>query len=253
MLVKGKTAVITGAASGIGRTTAETYAEQGANVVVADVDREGGKKTVEGIEEAGGDATFVETDVSVAADVESMILTALETFGGIDVLFNNAGIEGPLCEFDSYEEDAFDRVVSINLKGVFLGMKYGTQAMLEDGGGAIINTSSVAADAGVIGRGAYAGTKSGVNGMTRVGAIEYATDNIRVNAVLPGIIETPMHERAADQKPADRLSRYAVSESMPGKGGPEDIANAVLFLGSDLAKRITGVTLPVDGGLLQQP
>jgi NAD(P)-dependent dehydrogenase (short-subunit alcohol dehydrogenase family) len=253
MLVENKVAIITGAASGIGEATAELYGEHGASVVVADVDEDGGRGTVDVIESAGGEATFVSTDVSKAADIQQVIETAVDEYGGLDVIFNNAGIEGPLSQFEDYDEEALDTIVDVNLKGVFYGIKYGIQAMLADDGGSIVSTSSIAAEAGVLGRSGYAATKAGVNGMSRSAAMEYAEDGIRVNTVLPGIVETPMHHRAADQKPPDRITRFDVSESMPGKGQPEDLANAVLFLGSDLSSRITGVQLPVDGGFLVQP
>lgn len=252
MLVKDKVAVITGAASGIGRETAETYGEHGAKVVVADVDEDGGNETVQHIIDDGGEATFVRTDVSQSSDVQEMIEVAVTEYGGLDVLFNNAGIEGPLSVLGEYDEEAFDQVVDVNLKGVFLGIKYGIQAMLADGGGSIISTSSIAAESGVPGRSGYSATKAGLIGMSRAAAIEYAEDGIRVNSVLPGIVETPMHHRAADQKP-DRVDRFDVSEPTPGNSQPDDIANAVLFLGSDYATRITGVSLPVDGGFLVQP
>jgi len=253
MLVEDKVSIITGGASGIGEQTAKTYGEHGAKVVVADVDVEGGEATVDDIVSAGGDATFVETDVSSAAAVRNMIGTAVEEYGGLDVLYNNAGIEGPLAEVAEYDEEALDTIIDVNLKGVFYGMKYGIQAMLADGGGSIVSTASIASEAGILGRGAYAATKAGINGISRSAAMEYAEEGVRVNTVLPGIVETPMHHRAAEQKPADRLSRFEVSEPMPGNGQPEDIANAVLFLGSDLSSRITGVQLPVDGGFLVQP
>lgn len=253
MLVESEVAVVTGGASGIGAATASRYAEHGASVVVADIDENGGRATADAIVDSGGEATFVATDVTQASDVRRVIETAVETYGGLDVLFNNAGIEGPLSAFESYDEAAFDRVVAVNLKGVFLGIKYGVQAMLADGGGSIINTSSITADSGIVGRCAYSGTKAGINGLTRVAATEYAADGIRVNSVLPGIVETPMYHRSAQQWATDASPEYELSEAMPGTGQPEDVANAVLFLGSDLASRITGVTLPVDGGFLQKP
>lgn len=253
MLVEDTVAVITGAASGIGAATAKRYAEHGALVVVADVDANGGRDTVADILASGGEAVFVETDVSRADDVEGMLETAVEEYGGLDVLANNAGIEGPLVAFEDYDEESFDDVVSVNFRGVFLGTKYGIRAMLDHGGGSIINTSSITAGAGIPGRGGYSGTKAGITGLTRAAAIEYADENIRVNAVLPGIVETPMHHRSADQRSASDDPKYEISEPMPGNTQPEEVADAVLFLGSDLASRITGVELPVDGGFLQQP
>jgi NAD(P)-dependent dehydrogenase (short-subunit alcohol dehydrogenase family) len=252
MLVENKVAVITGGASGIGRATAERYAAEGASVVVADVDEEGGERTVAGITDAGGDATFVPTDVSQASDIREMIATAVAEYGDLDVLFNNAGIEGPLDWFENYDDDAFDRVVATNLRGVFLGTKYGIDAMLDSGGGAIINTSSIVSRSGIRGRSGYAGTKAGINGLTRTVAVEYADQGIRVNSVLPGIVETPMVQRSAADD-SDIRDGYDLAEPMPGKTQPEEVANAVLFLGSSLASRITGIELPVDGGFLQQP
>jgi NAD(P)-dependent dehydrogenase (short-subunit alcohol dehydrogenase family) len=252
MLVENKVAVITGGASGIGRATAERYAAEGASVVVADVDEERGERTVTEITDVGGEATFVPTDVSQAADVREMITTAVSEYGDLDVLFNNAGIEGPLDWFENYDDDAFDRVVATNLRGVFFGTKYGIDAMLNSGGGAIINTSSIVSRSGVRGRSGYAGTKAGINGLTRTAAVEYADKSIRVNSVLPGIVETPMVRRSVADDSNVR-DGYDLSEPMPGKTQPEEVANAVLFLGSSLASRITGIELPVDGGFLQQP
>lgn len=253
MLVEGEVAVITGGASGIGEATAKRYAEHGARVVVADVDEAGGRGTVDDIVDGGGEATFVPTNVSRGDDVREMIDAAIETYGGLNVLFNNAGIEGPLVEFENYDEDAFDDVVSVNFKGVFLGTKYGVRAMLDHGGGAIVNTSSITAGTGIPGRSGYSGTKAGITGLTRAAAIEYADEGIRVNAVLPGIVETPMYRRSAAQRSTNDDPKYEISEPMPGNTQPEEVADAVLFLGSDLAARITGVELPVDGGFLQQP
>jgi NAD(P)-dependent dehydrogenase (short-subunit alcohol dehydrogenase family) len=227
MLVADRVAVLAGAASGIGRATAKRYADHGASVVV-DVDEDGGEETVASITESGGEATFVSTDVSQTADVQRMIETAVEGYGGIDALCNNAGIEGPLAWFEDYDDEAFEQVVATNLRGVFLGTKYGVQAMLADGGGSIVNTSSIVSQSGIRGRSGYAGTKAGINGLTRTAAVEYADRGIRVNSVLPGIVETPMNRRSA------------ATES--------DVRD-----GSDLASRVTGIELIVDGGFLQQP
>lgn len=252
MLVENKIAVITGGASGIGEATAKTYAEHGASVVVADIDEEGAKKTVNDIVVDGGEATFVRTDVAEEENVKRMIEFTVEEYGGLDVLFNNAGTEGALANFAEYEAEDFDHVVDVNLRGTFYGMKYGIQAMLADGGGSIISTSSVASATGIIGRAGYSASKAGINGMTRAAAMEYAEDGIRVNVILPGIVATSMQDRVAVQRP-DTTDRYEISEAMPGRAKPKEIANAVLFLGSDLASRITGVTLPVEGGFLLQP
>lgn len=251
MLVENKTAIVTGGASGIGRATAKRYGEHGAAVVVADVAAEAGTQTVREIVDSGGEATFVETDVTDPDGVQTMIETAVETYGSLDVLFNNAGIEGEVRNTAEEAETTFDEVVAVNQKGVFLGMKYGIQAMLADGGGSIINTASVAAEVGAPGRVSYAGSKAAVNGMTRVAAVEYAAENIRVNAVLPGVVDTPMIERSSrDRGDADDIHD---AEAMSGLTDPAEVANVVLFLGSDLATRVTGSQVPVDGGFLASP
>lgn len=253
MLVENKIAVITGGASGIGEATAELYADHGAKVVVADIDREGGEGTVESIVSDGGEATFVQADVSEATDVRNAIEVTVEEYGGLDVLFNNAGILGLRSGFEEFGEDAFDSVVDVNLKGVFHGLKYGIQALLADGGGSIVNTSSVAANVGFPGRCAYCATKAGINGMSRSAAIEFAEEGIRVNTVLPGIVETSMHHQAAEQTAESSRTNLELSEPMPGTETPTDVAEAVLFLGSDHSSRITGAELPVDGGILARP
>lgn len=184
--------------------------------------------------------------------MERLIETAVAEYGGLDVLFNNAGIEGVLADFADYESADFDRVIDVNLRGAFYGMKYGIQAMQADGGGSIINTSSVASVTGIMGRAGYTASKAGINGMTRAAAMEYAEDGIRVNAILPGIVGTSMQDRVAVQRPDDS-DRYAIAEAMPGRADPEELADAALFLGSELSSRITGVSLPVEGGFLIQP
>jgi NAD(P)-dependent dehydrogenase (short-subunit alcohol dehydrogenase family) len=248
MLLEDTVSIITGGASGMGAASAELFASHGASVVVADVDLDGGRETVEAVEAAGGEATFVETDVSRAPAVRQMIETAVGNYGGLDVLYNNAGIEGSLDETAEEDETVFDDVLATNLRGVFLGMKYGIQAMLADGGGSIINTASVAAAVGVPGRVSYSGAKSGVVGMTRVAAVQYASEDIRVNAILPGIVDTPMIQRTAEARGGDADIHEA--EEMTGVTDPSEVAKVAVFLGSDLSSRVTGIQVPVDGGLL---
>lgn len=249
-LVDNQVAVITGAASGIGRTTAKTFAEHGASVVVADLD-ESGTETVDAITDAGGEATFVKTDVSDPADAQAMIETAVEEYGGLDVLFNNAAIEGPVAQLHEYDDEAFEQVIDVNLKGVWYGIKYGIQAMLEDGGGSIISASSIGGEVAVPQYSGYGAAKAAVGQLTKYAAIEYAEDGIRANAVAPGIVRTEMIERTIEEHP-EMEAQFEETEPMPGLADPQEIANAVLFLGSDLSSRVTGVTLPVEGGYLAQ-
>ena len=250
-LVDGKVAVITGAASGIGRTTAGTFADHGASVVVADVDVEGGEGTVEAIEDAGGEATFVETDVSDPSDAEAMVDAAVDEYGGLDVLYNNAAIEGPVSRLHEYDDDAFERVLDVNLKGVWYGMKYGIAAMLEDGGGSIVSTSSIGGEVAVPQYSGYGAAKAAIAQLTRYAAIEYVEEGVRANAVAPGIVATEMIRRSIEDHP-ELEEQFLNTEPMPGLADPEEIANAVLFLASDLSSRVTGVTLPVEGGYLAQ-
>ncbi|AHF99131.1 short-chain dehydrogenase [Halostagnicola larsenii XH-48] len=250
-LVENDTAIITGAASGIGRTTAKTFANHGASVVVADVDEDGGADTVAAITENGGDATFVRTDVSDPTSVQETIETAVDEYGGLDVLFNNAAIEGPVARLEEYDDDAFEQVIDVNLKGVWYGMKYGIEAMLADDGGSIISASSIGGEVAVPQYSGYGAAKAAVGQLTKYAAIEYAEDGIRANAVAPGIVRTEMIERTIDEHP-EMEEQFQNTEPMPGLADPEEIANAVLFLGSNLSSRVTGVTLPVEGGYLAQ-
>ncbi len=250
-LVDGKSAIITGSAQGIGEATALRYAEEGADVVVADVLVEGGEETVAQIEEMGGNAVFVETDVSQAADIQNMITTCIEEFGSIDVLFNNAGIDGPIEPIVEYDEEGFDEVIDVNLKGVWLGLKYGVEAMLEDGGGSIISTSSIGGQVAVPEYSGYGATKAGVSLITKSAALEYATEGIRANAIAPGLVKTPMVENIM-QEDEEMAEQFRNMEPMGGLADPEEIANSVLFLGSDLSSRVTGHTLAVEGGFLSQ-
>lgn len=252
MVVQDKVAVITGAASGIGRETAKRYAENGASVVAGDVDTEGGEETISIVTDVGGEGVFVETDVTDPADVQELIETAVEEYNTIDVLFNNAGVEGALAEMAEWDVDDIEPIIDVNLKGVFYGMRYGIEAMLATGGGSIVNTSSVGARAGINGRSMYCATKAGVSALTRAGATEYAKDGIRVNSVLPGTTDTPMIRRSDQERDTERLELTG-SDAMEGRGQPGHVADAVLFLGSEMSERVTGVELPVDGGFLASP
>ncbi|MCI0810925.1 MAG: SDR family oxidoreductase [Chloroflexi bacterium] len=249
----GKTALVTGGGSGIGRATSLAYAQEGARVVVADVNVEGGEETVQLIKEAGGEAILVHADVAKPEDTQAMVAQAVEAFGSLDCAFNNAGISGGTdrrLTADYLEED-WDRVVGINLKGVWLCMKAEIPQMLKQGGGAIVNTASVAGLVAITGTVAYIAAKHGVTGLTKAAALEYAKSGIRVNAVCPGYIQTPMvqgifvenegfEERVASRHPIGRL------------GEPSEIAAAVIWLSSDAASFVTGHNMPVDGGYVAQ-
>lgn len=252
-LLENKSAIITGAASGIGETSAKMFAEEGASVVVADVDVENGRETATDIQEAGGEATFVETDVSDEADAAEMVETAVETYGGLDVLFNNAGIEGPVVKTADHTLEEFERVVDVNLKGTWLGTKYGIEAMLEDGGGSIISTSSIGSERTIPEYAAYGASKSGINQLMRVVAIEYIEDDIRANAIAPGLVRTEMIERVLEDTDEDLMEALDIYEPMPPRiAETEDIADAAVFLASERSERITGTLLPVEGGYFSE-
>jgi NAD(P)-dependent dehydrogenase (short-subunit alcohol dehydrogenase family) len=245
----GRVALVTGAASGIGRASARAFADDGARVVVADVAAEQARETVDLIEAAGGEAIYVPADVSRRGDVERLIAATIETFGRLDCAHNNAGIEGNApagTEFHDYPDEQWDRVLSINLKGVWLCMQLEIAQMLAQGGGAIVNTASIAGLVGGFG-GAYSAAKHGVVGLTKVAALEYATRGIRVNAVCPGGIRTPMLERVFARRPQTE-QQFVAGEPVGRLGTPEEIAAAVVWLSSDAASFLTGVALPVDGG-----
>jgi NAD(P)-dependent dehydrogenase (short-subunit alcohol dehydrogenase family) len=243
--LKNKVAIITGGGSGIGRASCLLFAREGAKVVVADYVPDGGNETVRQIKAAGGEASFVLTDVSKSLDVQNMIAATVKTYGRVDILFNNAGIEGPSAKLGNYKEEDWDRVIAIDLTAVYLGMKYVLAEMLKQGGGVIISTASVAGLVGFPGSGAYAAAKAGVINMTRMVALEYADKNIRVNCICPGIIETPMVERVVGSRPKDRIVK---AEPIGRLGRAEDIANAALFLASDESSFATGAPFIIDGG-----
>jgi NAD(P)-dependent dehydrogenase (short-subunit alcohol dehydrogenase family) len=245
----GKVALITGAASGIGRVAAELFAAEGARVVIADVADGDGAAAADHITAGGGEAGYVHADVSDAGDAEAMIRFAVETFGGLHVLYNNAGILPPddAGTLDT-PEDTWDRVMAVNLKGVWLGCKHGIPALLESGGGVIVNVSSLVALMGsAVPQIAYTASKGGVLAMTRELAVEYARRGIRANVLCPGPIETPlMAQLMSDPQWA---ARRLVHIPMGRPGQADEIARAALFLASDDSSFMTGATLVVDGGI----
>jgi len=243
----GKVALVTGGASGIGRACAQLFAKEGASVVVSDVAVEGGQQTVRLIEEDGGEASFVEADVSKAAQVEALVGRTVETYGRLDYAFNNAGIEGRMATNTAdYPEEDWDRVIAINLKGVWLCMKHEIPQMLSQSGGSIVNNSSVEGLVGLQGTSAYAASKHGVVGLTKTAALEYAQSGIRVNAVCPGLIRTPMVERYS-RGDAEIEAQFAVVEPVGRMGTPEEVAEAVVWLCSKAASFVTGHAMAVDG------
>jgi NAD(P)-dependent dehydrogenase (short-subunit alcohol dehydrogenase family) len=249
MELEGKVALVTGGTSGIGRDTAVLFAKAGAKVVVAGRRGLEGEETVELIRAAGGDGLFVKTDVSKATEVEALVQKTVERFGRLDVAFNNAGIEGVFAPIIRQSEEDWDRTIAINLKGVWLSLKYEIRQMLKQGGGgAIVNMASIIGLVGSAGVAAYSASKHGVIGLTKTAALENAKSGIRINAVCPGFTETPMADRTL-RAPAVR--QYVLSCHPIGRlGRPAEIAEAVVWMCSDRASFMTGQSLVLDGGFL---
>jgi NAD(P)-dependent dehydrogenase (short-subunit alcohol dehydrogenase family) len=249
MQLQDKVAIITGAATGIGRATALLFAKEGASVVVADINEDDAQRTVADIEDKGGSARFVQTDVSEAEDVQALMERSAEEMGGIDVIVNNAGAQrsGAVTEF---EESEWDLLMRVNPRSCFLGAKYGVPYLRERGGGSIVNVSSLAGLKGGPGMTAYSASKGAIIAFTRALAEELAPDNIRANSVCPGWIDTPFNEPAIEFMGGRAQQEEMVQQTVPLKrqGTPEEIAPGILYLASDASSYVTGQELVIDGG-----
>ena len=246
MRLQDKIAIVTGGGGGIGRATAIRFADEGARVVVSDIHAESGEETVEQVRKMGGDAIFVKTDTANEGEMKALVEECEQHYGGLDILFNNAGVSNEEVKLADMSVDEWDRVLSINLRGVFLGMKFSIPLMEKSNGGAIVNTSSLLGFKGKKYMAPYNASKGGVITLTKNAALEYGSKNIRVNAVCPGVIDTnivtPWKE---DERKWPIISK---ANALKRIGQPEEIANAVLFLVSDEASYVTGTSLLVDGG-----
>jgi NAD(P)-dependent dehydrogenase (short-subunit alcohol dehydrogenase family) len=246
-MLKGRVAIVTGAGSGIGREIALKLAAAQAKVIVSDVDQKGGSETARAIAAAGGSASFFTADVASPTDNEALVAEAVQRFGGLHIAVNNAGVGGPSASVGEYPIDGWDKVIAINLSGVFYGMRHQLPAIVSAGGGAIVNIASILGQVGFPSSAAYVAAKHGVVGLTRNAAIEYATKGVRVNSVGPAFIKTPMIEKSLDTAAIQAL----VGLHPIGRlGEAAEVAELVLWLCSDKASYVTGSYYPVDGGYL---
>jgi NAD(P)-dependent dehydrogenase (short-subunit alcohol dehydrogenase family) len=247
----GKVALVTGGSSGIGRACAIAFAREGAKVVICDRNLEKGEETVKLVREAGSDGLFIQTDVAQEADVKAMVEDTITTFNRLDYACNNAGIEQFVTPITEQTAETFDQIMNINVKGVWLGIKYQIPQMLKNGGGAIVNISSTAGLVGFPGLAIYSASKHAVLGLTKCAALEYAKSGIRVNAICPGAIQTEMIERFAEVNP-EMVEQIKQIHPIGRFGKPEEIADAVVWLCSDKASFMTGHSLAIDGGFVVQ-
>ena len=250
MILNNKVSIITGGATGIGKATVETFAKEGAKVIFCDINKKQGLLNQKKFNSMGLDTFFIQADVSNEADVKKMINFVVKKFNKIDTLFNNAGIEQPVTPSHKVDVKIFDKIISINLKGVFLCSKYALPIMMKKKSGAIVNNSSISAFANVGGNIGYASSKGGVMSLTRVLAVEYAKYNIRVNAVCPGVIDTPMNERNLKRavNKSQLKKKWKTVTPLGRIASPYELAQTVLFLSSNMSSFVTGVGLLVDGG-----
>jgi len=247
--ISGKVALVTGGGSGIGRSAALIYAREGAKVVVSDVDEQGGAESVRLIEEQGGEALFVKANVANPSEVEQMVRATVDHFGALHFACNNAGIAGPSAMIGEYPIDGWDRVIAINLSGVFYGMRYQIPEMLKAGGGVIVNMASILGTVGFAQSSAYVAAKHGVIGLTKTAALEYSAQGIRVSAVCPAFIHTPL----IDKNLSPEMQDFLVTKHAIGRlGEPDEVGELVVWLCSDAASFIMGSPILVDGGYIAQ-
>lgn len=256
-MLDGKIAIVTGAGSGLGEAISVLFAKNGATVVLADLDVKGAERVLRQIEQGGGKGRVVKTDVSKPDEAKTLVDVAVKEFGRLDIAVNNAGIGGPTVPVGEYPIEGWDKIIAINLSGVFYGMRHQIPAMLAAGGGAIVNMASIAGKVGLANAGGYTAAKHGVIGLTETAAVEYATRGIRVNAVGPGFIKTPLIGKRAvldssGDSAGDEMQALAALHPMNRLGEASEVAELVLFLASDRASFVTGSYYNVDGGYLAQ-